>query len=91
MPPIPLAAARKTLSSALYLALCLATIGHFVLGAPADPRPVGAALLVYLLLEVWAASRLILGSAAVLVGLGLLAQGSNSLAVLCLRGQPSAA
>ena len=86
MPPITLAAARKTLSSALYLALCLATIAHFVLGAPADLHPVGAALLVYLLLEIWAASRLILGSAAVLVALGLLAQGGGTLALLVEAG-----
>ncbi len=83
---MPLAAARKTLSSALYLGLCLATIGHFVLGAPADLRPVGAALLVYLLLEAWSASRLILGSAAVLVALGLLAQGGDALALLVEAG-----
>ena len=86
MPPITFAAVRKTLSSALYLGLCLATIGHFVLGAPADLRPVGAVLLVYLLLEVWAASRLILGSAAVLVGLGLLAQGGDALGLLVEAG-----
>ena len=86
MPPIALAAARKAFSSALYLALCLATIGHFVLGAPADLRPVGALLLVYLLLEVWAASRLILGSAAVLVALGVLAQGGDYGALLVEAG-----
>ena len=60
MPPITLASTRKALSSALYLALCLATLGHFVLGAPADLSPIGAALLAYLLLEVWAVSRLTL-------------------------------
>jgi hypothetical protein len=49
MPPIPIAAARKALSSALYLAFCLATLGHFVTGAPADLRPIGAALLVLFL------------------------------------------
>ncbi len=86
MPPIILAAARKTLSSALYLALCLATIAHYVLGAPSDLRPIGALLLVYLLLEIWAASRLILGSAAVLVALGLLAQGGGTLALLVEAG-----
>jgi hypothetical protein len=86
MPPIPIAAARKALSSALYLALCLVTLGHFVLGAPADPRPIGAALLVFLLLEVWAASRLILGSAAVLVALGLLAQGGDTMTLLVEAG-----
>lgn len=86
MPTITFAAARKTLSSALYLALCLATLGHFVLGAPADLRPIGAALLAYLLLEVWAASRLILGSAAVLVALGLLAQGEDYGALLVEAG-----
>ena len=86
MPPITLAAARKGLSSALYLALCLATVAHYVLGAPADLRPVGAALLVYLLLEVWAASRLILGSAAVLVALGLLARGGDYVALLVEAG-----
>ena len=86
MPPIKLASARKALSSSLYLALCLATLGHFVLGAPADLRPIGAALLAYLLLEVWAASRLILGSAAVLVALGLLAQGENYGALLVEAG-----
>ena len=86
MPPIALASARKALSSALYLALCLATLGHFVLGAPADLRPIGAALLAYLLLEVWAASRLILGSAAVLVALGLLAQGEDYGALLVEAG-----
>ncbi len=57
-----------------------------MLGTPADPRPIGAALLVYLLLEIWAANRLILGSAAVLVGLGLLAQGGDSLALLIEAG-----
>jgi len=77
MPPITLASTRKALSSALYLALCLATLGHFVLGAPADLGPIGAALLAYLLLEVWATSRLILGLAAVLVTFGLLAQGAD--------------
>ncbi len=86
MPPITLAAARKTLSSALYLALCLATIAHYVLGAPSDLRPIGALLLVYLLLEIWAASRLILGSAAVLVAFGLLAQGGDTLALLVEAG-----
>ncbi len=86
MPPIILAAARKTLSSALYLALCLATIAHYVLGAPSDLRPIGALLLVYLLLEIWAASRLILGSAAVLVAFGLLAQGGDTLALLVEAG-----
>lgn len=86
MPPITLASARKTLSSGLYLALCLATVGHYVLGAPAGLRPVGAALLVFLLLEVWAASRLILGSAAVLVALGLLAQGGDPVALLIEAG-----
>ncbi len=86
MPPITFAAARKTFSSALYLALCLATIAHFVLGAPSDLRPVGALLLVYLLLEIWAASRLILGSAAVLVALGLLAQGGDYGALLVDAG-----
>ena len=86
MPPITATAARKGLSSALYLALCLATISHFVLGAPSDLRPVGAALLVYLLLEVWVASRLILGSAAVLVALGLLARGGDITALLVEAG-----
>ncbi len=86
MPPITLASARKALSSALYLALCLATLGHFVLGAPSDLRPIGVALLAFLLLEVWAASRLILGSAAVLVALGLLAQGEDYGALLVEAG-----
>jgi len=86
MPPIPIASARKALSSALYLGLCLATISHFVLGAPADLGPVGAVLLIYLLLEIWAASRLILASAAVLVVLGLLAQGGDYMALLVEAG-----
>ncbi|MHA1152653.1 MAG: hypothetical protein ACTSQ7_08330 [Alphaproteobacteria bacterium] len=86
MPPITLAAARKTLSSALYLGLCLATIAHFVIGAPADLRPVGALLLVFLLLEVWATSRMILASAAVLVALGLLAQDGGMAALLIEAG-----
>ncbi len=86
MPPITAAAARKTLSSALYLGLCLATLGHFVLGAPADLRLLGALLLVYLLLEAWSANRLILGSAAALVALGLLAQGGGALALLVEAG-----
>ena len=86
MPPITLASARKALSSALYLALCLATLGHFVLGAPADLGPIGAALLAYLLLEVWATSRLILGLAAVLVTFGLLAQGADYGALLVEAG-----
>ncbi len=86
MPPITAAAARKTLSSALYLGLCLATLGHFVFGAPAGLRLPGALLLVYLLLEVWAANRLILGSATVLVALGLLAQGGGALELLIEAG-----
>ena len=85
MPPST-ATARKTLSSALYLGLCLATLGHFVLGAPADLRLLGALLLVYLLLEAWSANRLILGSAAALVALGLLAQGGGALALLVEAG-----
>jgi hypothetical protein len=86
MPPNTLASARKALSSALYLGLCLATIGHFAVGAPADLGPVGAVLLVYLLLEIWAANRLILASATVLVALGLLAQGENYMGLLVEAG-----
>jgi hypothetical protein len=46
----------------------------------------GALLLVYLLIEAWAANRLILGSAAVLVALGLLAQGGGAVELLLEAG-----
>ncbi len=82
MPGLSAHRAQRVVSSALYLALCACTVGSYVLGVPADLRPVGVALLGFLILELRAAERLIAGSAAGLILLALLVEGAAPLALL---------
>ncbi|HSR71447.1 MAG TPA: hypothetical protein VLL72_03610 [Kiloniellales bacterium] len=76
---------RALLSAGLYFGLCLLTLGEALTGWPADSRPLGLGLFLFLALELTGTSRMIAASAAVLIALGLIA-GGGSPALLLLDG-----